>query len=61
MKTLCFSSSVRARIRFPFHLLLHRLFSSVIDAWMVSALLFDSCMSCFAHDLIKLMSHSDEN
>jgi len=34
---------------------------SWIDALTVSALLFDSCMSRFAHDLIKLMSHSDEN
>jgi hypothetical protein len=35
--------------------------SSSIDALTVSAPLFDSCMSRFAHDLIKLMTHSDEN
>lgn len=34
--------------------------SSSADASRVRALLFDSCMPCFAHDPIKLPSHSDE-
>jgi hypothetical protein len=60
-KTPC--SSV---FRFVFHFVFRssRISSSVsssIDALTVSAPLFDSCMSRFAHDLIKLMTHSDEN
>src|SRR5712672_3554917 len=34
--------------------------SSSADASRVRALLFESCMPCFAHDPIKLPSHSDE-
>ena len=35
-------------------------FSPSADASRVRALLFDSCMPCFAHDPIKLRSHSDD-
>jgi hypothetical protein len=53
--------SFRLPFRFPFCLQFSSSALSSIDALMVSAPLFDSCMSCFAHDLIKLMTHSDEN